>query len=124
MNNLTVHIPTIPPGKNRTYGCGRGRAKTGKPRVYLTKEAKKWSKDASLIIGARAGVCGWKPTYKYYILEIVFSAKSRLDVDAPITLVQDTLTRKLGFDDKLIVRTTCEKVDGEEGVSLTLKGFD
>ena len=130
-SELTVHIPTIPPGKNKSHGYGRGKAKTGKPRVYVTNEAKKWSEDASFIIGARLGVTGWRPIYTYYTLDIVFSSKSRLDVDAPITLVQDVLSRKIAsmfpeskFDDKLILRTTCEKVDGEEGVSLMLKGFD
>jgi len=131
MNELSVTIPTIPPGKNRSHGYGRGKAKTGEPRVYVTNEAKKWSKDASLVIGAKLGVTGWKPIYKVYTLDILFSAKSKLDVDAPITLIQDVLSRKIAFmfpeskfDDKMIVRTTCEKIDGETGVALTLRGFD
>ena len=131
MNELTVTIPVIPPGKNRSHGYGRGRAKTGKPRVYVTNEAKKWTKDASLIIGSAIGVSGWKPIYKVYTLDILFSAESKLDVDAPITLIQDVLSRKIAsmfpdskFDDKMIVRTTCEKIDGEVAVFLILKGYD
>ena len=130
-NELVISIPSIPPGKNRSHGYGRGRAKKGEPRVYVTNEARKWTKDASLIIGAKIGTSGWKPSYQYYTLDIVFSAQSRLDVDAPITLVQDTLCRKIDaffedieFDDRLILRTTCDKRSGEEGVSISLKGYD
>ncbi len=107
-------IPLLPPGINRMYGKGRGR-------VYLTHEARKWAKDAALIIGAEAGRTGWEDSGGEYEIEIIMYG-SRLDVDAPIKLVIDTLTRKLGFDDVRVTKQSSKTVreTDKEGVWVTL----
>ena len=46
----------------------------------------------------------------------------RQDADAPLKIVQDTLTKKLGFDDRHIVKCEIERSDElSEGVQVTLK---
>lgn len=91
---LKVEIPAVPPGVNRLHGYGRGH-------IYLSKEAVAWSTPAALIIGAEAAKQGWKKEHDNYGFILVFSG-SKLDTDAPIKLVLDTLSRKLGFDDKIV----------------------
>lgn len=97
MDSLSVWIPVLPPGKNATYGYG-------KMRVYLSDEASSWAEKAALIIGAAAGEQGFivQDSDEYAIL--IYTYGSDLDVDAPVALVIDTVSRKLGFDDRRIYR--------------------
>jgi len=108
-------IPLLPPGINRMYGKGRGR-------VYLTDEARKWAKDASFIIGAEAGKTGWEDYGGEFEIEIVMYG-SRLDVDAPVKLIIDTVTRKLDFDDSRVIMQSSRTVrdTDKEGVQVVLR---
>lgn len=108
---LACHFSVMPPGVNTQYGYGRGR-------VYLTKAAKQWVEDASLIIGSEAGRIGWEDQWDAYGLAIYFEG-SKMDVDAPIKLVQDTITRKLGFDDQKISEVSSTR--GDQTVEPLLK---
>jgi hypothetical protein len=49
---IEVAIPALPPGANRTY---RPVSRNGKSSLILTKEARKWDRDAALIVGSAAG---------------------------------------------------------------------
>lgn len=120
---LCVQIDALPPGINSQYGVGRGRAPSPllasivqddrKPRVYLTAQAEDWAEKAALVIGAEAGVAGWELESINYGVLIIFSG-SRMDVDAPVKLVIDTLTRKLGFDDRYITEQASIRLDSKE----------
>jgi Holliday junction resolvase RusA-like endonuclease len=110
---LVVEIPALPPGINSQYAVGRGRGDKGKAHVYLTEYANTWSAKAALIIGAKAGLVGWYHRFTSYGLLLIFSG-SGLDVDAPVKLVMDTLTRKLGFDDSLIVEQASLRLNSPE----------
>jgi hypothetical protein len=119
---LFVQLDALPPGINTQYGVGRGRERElpyltegrgGKPRIYLTEQAEKWAAQAALVIGARAGVTGWEHEHSNYGLLTVFSG-TKMDVDAPIKLVIDTVTRKLGFDDRLIVEQASIRIAHEK----------
>ena len=116
--NFECWIPLLPPGINRTYGKGRGR-------VYLTHEARAWSKGAALVIGAEAGKIGWKDYGGEYEIQITMYG-SRLDVDAPVKLILDTVTRKLGFDDSHVIMQSSKTVrdTDKEGVMIVLKGME
>ena len=113
--NFECWIPLLPPGINRMYGKGRGR-------VYLTHEARKWAKDASFIIGAEAGRTGWEDFGGKYEIEII-TYGSRMDVDAPVKLIIDTVTRKLGFDDSRVKHQSSDIVreTDKEGVDIMLR---
>lgn len=108
-------IPLLPPGINETYGYGRGR-------VYMTHKAQRWKRDAALIIGAEAGRIGWEDYGGKYEIEIV-TYGSRMDVDAPVKLIIDTVTRKLGFDDSRVMHQSSDIIrDTEkEGVYVVLR---
>jgi len=113
--NFDCWIPLLPPGINRTYGKGRGR-------VYLTHEARAWSKGAALVIGAEAGRIGWEDYGGDYEIQITMYG-SRLDVDAPIKLIIDTVTRKLGFDDSRVIMQSSKTVrdTDKEGAQIVLR---
>lgn len=117
MSILTVFIPTLPPGLNQTY-------KTGKGNFYKSSEAKEWQAQASLIIGAEAGHQNWVDDSKFYEIEL-FIQNSRHDTDAFIKLVMDTLTQKLGFDDKRIKKIISEKITStEKGLTIRLSPYE
>lgn len=101
---LEIFIPLLTPGANRTY------LRTSAGKVIKTKEAKDWEKDAALIIGTEAGVTDWKKTNEYYGLEIIWWG-GRHDRDAHTKLVQDTITEKLGFDDRWITEGSAKRLD-------------
>jgi Holliday junction resolvase RusA-like endonuclease len=92
---IEILIPTLPPGANRTYQ----RTRNG---IAITPAARRWDEDAALIIGAKAGLVGFKPdlTADYQI--VIRWGGGRHDADAHLKLVQDCVTRKLGFDDRQI----------------------
>jgi len=114
--SLIVHIPEESPGKNSTYGVNRAG------RVFIKPAARRWSNSAALIIGAAAADQEWEHREgAVYSLEIVVAKNSRFDADAHIALVQDTLTRKLGFDDRLIQLVTCRKDDKWEGPGIKVE---
>jgi hypothetical protein len=119
---LVVQIDALPPGINSQYGVGRGRARDvsyltesddRKPRVYLTPEAEKWAAQAALVIGAKSGETGWRQEFASYGLLTAFSGTT-MDVDAPVRLVIDTVARKLGFDDRLIVEQASIRIKHEK----------
>ena len=95
-------IPFLPPGIN----CQYGHSRYGK--WYLTPRARKWKQDASIFIGARAGQLSWQDCGKRYIFEMTVCG-SRADADAYIKTVVDTVTSKLGFDDRRICEVTARK---------------
>lgn len=97
-------IPFLPPGINSQYTRSRG---TG--RVILTLPARIWKDHAAVMIGARAGELLWEQTSDKYAIEI-YVVGTRADADAYIKTVIDTVTKKLGFDDKLIVRLKSGKM--------------
>ena len=118
---LSIFIPLLPPGINQTYGIKIDKA--GKPSMYKRPKAITWSVDASLIIGAKAAEVDFEFS-KYYEIYIEFN-NWRMDVDAPIKLIIDTVSQKLGFDDKYILKqTSVKKKGGEKSVLIVLKGID
>lgn len=119
MSTLTVKINSCPPGINSTYGI-----KKGSKGLYKEDEATNWATKASYVIGSAAGNQGWEDQSKYYSIEIIFS-HPRLDVDAPIKLVIDTVAQKLGFNDFRISKQYSEVIRSEnESVTIILRGAD
>jgi Holliday junction resolvase RusA-like endonuclease len=92
---IEITIPALPPGANRTYQ----RTNTG---IALTPAARRWDKDAALIVGTAAGRFDFIPDLdaEYQIVLRWWGGKH--DADAHLKLVQDCVTRKLGFDDRQI----------------------
>lgn len=115
---FTVFIPVFSPGLNQTYKTGRGR-------FYKSKEAKEWQAKAALIIGSAAAEQEWVDDSKYYEILIEFN-HPRQDVDAPIKLIIDTVSQKLGFNDKKIKRQCSEDIKdlSESGVWITLQSYE
>lgn len=118
MANFSIHIPLDPPGINDTYKIS---SKSGKAEMYKSAEANLWSAQAALLIGAKAGESNWVDDSQHYELSIIFT-NWRLDIDAPIKLVVDCLSQKLGFNDNRITKLTIEKNKSiGKGVYLELK---
>ncbi|MHC4195642.1 MAG: hypothetical protein ACYSYU_10815 [Planctomycetota bacterium] len=118
---IEVTIPSLPPGANRTYQpISRG----GKPTLILTKEARGWDTDAALIVGSAAGQFDFEAdlTADYEI--VIRWWGGRYDTDAHLKLVQDTVTRKLGFDDRQVVTCVIQHwrtgAEDEPGVQVHL----
>jgi Holliday junction resolvase RusA-like endonuclease len=119
--SLTVSIPVLPPGINRTYIYNAST----KNRVVLSNEARHWDEKAAHIIGTQAAAQDWQydKTAKYSLL--IEWGGSRHDVDAHVKLAQDCLTRKLGFDDRQIVTVLVTRIKtDEEMINLTLLPHD
>ncbi len=113
---LTVFIPILPPGLNQTYKIGNGN-------FYKSYEAKRWQAQAALIIGEAAGYQNWIDDSKFYELELTIQ-NSNHDTDAYIKLVMDTLTKKLGFNDKRILKIVVEKiVANKKGINIRLRNY-
>ena len=91
---FNIFIEVLPPGINKTYSV---TSKGGKGRMYKSEEAKAWATGAALQIGSRAAELEFEPE-GHYDLKIIVTG-SRMDVDAPIKLIQDTLCQKLDFDE-------------------------
>ncbi len=103
-----VLIPFLPPGINAQYT----RHKYTR-QVILTTKARRWKQDAALEIGARAGLLGWEASEGRYDIEILVGG-SRSDADAYVKTVVDTVTQKLGFDDRRVRKVMSEKVKGKK----------
>jgi Holliday junction resolvase RusA-like endonuclease len=115
---LKITIKSCPPGINATYGVNTQSHK----KVYKSDQAVAWQNGAALIIGSEAGKQDWKDDSKYYEIEIIFQ-HPRLDVDAPVKLVIDTVATKLGFNDGRIIKQSSEKIIGDfEQVEIILRG--
>jgi Holliday junction resolvase RusA-like endonuclease len=118
---IEIVIPTLPPGINRTYQ----RTKNG---IALTPAARRWDNDAALIAGAAAGQFDFEPDLAANYQIVIRWWGGRHDADAHLKIVQDCVTRKLGFDDRQITACVIEKcpddwgeVDSEpEGVQVHL----
>jgi Holliday junction resolvase RusA-like endonuclease len=120
--NFEVFVPVFPPGLNDTYRCGKGV--DGKIVFYKTKEATEWQEKAALIVGSEAAIQEWEDDSKYYEIWIEFN-NWRQDFDAPIKLVTDTISLKLGFNDKRIMWGHIGKVDSEQdGVLIKLMSYE
>jgi len=119
---LNIFIPGKCPGFNDTYKVGKGRG--GKCRMYIAPKVKEWINKASLIVGAAAAEQEWGFKECLYEFELRFSNQKQ-DVDAPLKLLIDMVTRKLGFDDKYIKKATIDRLSKEEsdmiGIWITLK---
>lgn len=119
--NFSIFIPLNPPGLNGTYQISSA---SGKAHMFKSSEANLWATQAALLIGAKAGEVDWKDDSQFYEISIKFT-NLRQDSDAPIKLIIDTLSQKLGFNDKRIMKQCSEKVEGEiKGVLIELKPYN
>jgi len=116
---FTCFIPTLPPGINKTYLIRQG----GKG-LALTKEARDWDKKAALIIGAEAGLQDWQyePGFGYGL--VIIWGGGYHDADAHLKLVQDCVSRKLGFDDRYIVKSVIERRKHWDGLYVGLAAIE
>lgn len=125
---IEIMIPLLPPGINQTYQIIKRPSKNGtSPGLALTPKARGWDKDAALIVGATAGRFEFEPdlTADYQIVIRWWGGKH--DADAHLKLVQDCVTRKLGFDDRQIKSCVIERcppdwceADSDQGVQVYL----
>lgn len=108
---IEITIPALPPGINQTYLIRRDGG------LALTNEARAWDKVAALIVGTEAGKFNFEPdlTADYQI--IVRWWGGRHDADAHLKLVQDCITRKLGFDDRQIKTCVIQRCPPDWGGS-------
>lgn len=103
---IEILIPYLPPGINQTYQIVKHAGKRG---LALTLIARRWDKDAALIVGSAAGQFDFEPdlSIKYQIIIRWWGGKH--DTDAHLKLTQDCVTRKLGFDDRQISACVIER---------------
>lgn len=114
MSILKIEIPALPPGMNRTYNYNASNSN----RVFLSNEATLWADKAALIIGAEAGWQNWEYDKDAQYSLIIKWGGGRHDVDAHIKLAQDTLTRKLDFDDKQIITVVSTKIESKDEIII------
>jgi Holliday junction resolvase RusA-like endonuclease len=107
-----VLIPHLPPGINQTYRIVKRNGKAG---LAKTRAANRWDRDAALIVGAAAGRFEFEPdlTAEYQIIVRWWGGKH--DADAHLKLVQDCVTRKLGFDDRQIIDCVTQRCPADWG---------
>lgn|SRR3990167_2748166 len=111
MSKLLIWIPLLPPGINETYLIGN-------KHFYKSEKAKRWEEDAAYIIGSEAQE--WEDKSEWYGINITL-CNSNYDVDSSIKIVIDTISRKLGFNDKRILKQCSEKVKSDEkGIMIEL----
>lgn len=123
MSTLTVTIDWCPPGINETYGIKGNRGK-GSKGLFKTDQATYWQEKAALVIGSAAAMQDWKDDSPYYSLEVLFH-HPRLDADAPLKLIADTVSQKLGFNDFRITEHHIKRItDENESVTIILRGID
>ena len=107
---LTLRLD-LPPGKNQSHGYGRGR-------VYTSTVAKEWAEAAALEIGSQAGRHRWTIDqlidWEIQMTWSVGKRRKNLDIDAPVTLAMDTISRKLNFNDEIFTRLVSERVQHDE----------
>lgn len=112
---LEVFIPILPPGINRDYAIG------WHGKMHKTNEARAWSKSAALLIGAKAGQIGWEDHEGRFEIDIICS-RMKHDVDAPMKLIIDTVSLKLGFDDRRVRGQSSRRADlGDKGIMIILR---
>jgi Holliday junction resolvase RusA-like endonuclease len=111
---IEVTIPALPPGANRTYQPV-SRSRSGKPTLVLTKEARKWDAGAALIVGSAAGQFDFEADLAADYEIVIRWWGSSHDADAHLKLVQDTITRKLGFDDRQIKTCVIQRCPDDWG---------
>ncbi|MHC4687415.1 MAG: hypothetical protein ACYTEW_24370 [Planctomycetota bacterium] len=121
---IEVTIPALPPGANRTY---QPVSRNGKSSLILTKEARQWDINAALVVGSAAGRFEFEPDLAADYEIIIRWWGGSHDADAHLKLVQDCVTRKLGFDDRQIKTCIIQRcpedlgeVDLPEGVQVHL----
>lgn len=120
MSILKITIDSMPPGINNTYGVNP----YGKKKIFKQDVALAWAEGAAHYIGVAAAHQNWTDDSKYYEIEITFQ-HPKLDVDAPIKLIIDTVAQKLGFDDFRIIKQSSQKKIAEfEAVEIILRGVD
>jgi Holliday junction resolvase RusA-like endonuclease len=109
---IEIEIDTLPPGVNRTY-----IHKAGGGGVTLTRAAREWDTDAALIVGSAAGQFDFEPdpTADYQI--VIRWWGGRHDADAHLKIVQDCVTRKLGFDDRQIRECVIQRCPGPGNIN-------
>jgi Holliday junction resolvase RusA-like endonuclease len=116
-NILTFEIfyPINPPGLNQTYAVHNNT-------FYKRPDVKQYQVEMALCIGAKANKENWEDKYKWYYLDLTFYNK-KMDADAPIKLVQDTVFKKLGLNDyKIIDVCSHRRTDKKEGIDIKLYG--
>lgn len=114
-----VFIPLLPPGINTQYKRNRNGM------VFVNKLHRIWAEKAALIIGARAAELGWEaqPDEEYYVEIALYNFT--LDVDAPLKLILDTVSRKLDFDDSKVRAVWIGKSSGDEdGCKISVVSMD
>jgi Holliday junction resolvase RusA-like endonuclease len=117
--NFEVFIEVLPPGINRTY-ASTVNPTTGKSRIYKSGDARDWARQAALVIGSQAALMDFEPDGEYNLYVEVHN--SRMDIDAPLKLIQDTVTEKLGFDDRHIQEVEIKKIKSDKkGVLIKLE---
>lgn len=105
-NYIEIEIPALPPGSNRTYIHKAGGG------VTLTESARRWDSDAALVVGSAAGQFDFEPDLAAEYQIVIRWWGGRHDADAHLKLVQDCVTRKLGFDDRQIRECVIQRCDG------------
>jgi Holliday junction resolvase RusA-like endonuclease len=121
MNAFEVFLPGNPPNINHCYQ----HTKAGKH--FLTAEAKAWIGAAANEVALAVRRQAWTtPATGTFDVLIEHTAK-RQDVDGCAKIVLDTVSRALGFDDKLVRELTIRRVAGEPhgvGVRIWLSGAE
>ena len=120
---LQLFIPLLPPGINRTYKAGVNK-QTGKLLIYKDKAVKDYQAHIGLMIGAKAGEIDFnvKDYDKLFLTLKIYNSK--MDVDAPIKMIQDAIADKLEFDDKQIQQVSSIVIQDdkkEKGVMIELE---
>lgn len=118
--SIRIWIPIVPPGINATYGVNC----KSKKKVYKTKEAKQWEKDAYKLILNAANLSGFLIDKEKDKLAISILIKgSRHDVDAPIKMIIDTVACTLEFDDEIVmsVQSKVRRATDDRGVLIEIE---
>lgn len=113
---IFIQIPILPPGANRTYM----RTHSG---IALTKAARQWDIDAALLVGSAAADYDFSPDIDAEYQIVICWWGGRHDSDAHLKLVQDCVTRKLGFDDRQIKTCIIQRIpatDDSQGMHVYL----
>jgi Holliday junction resolvase RusA-like endonuclease len=109
---IEMVIPLLPPGINQTYQIIKRRTTPG---LALTRKARRWDKDAALIIGVAGGRFEFEPDLAADYQIVIRWWGGKHDADAHLKLVQDCVTRKLGFDDRQIKSCVIERCPPDWG---------
>lgn len=100
-----------PVGINGTYRIGR--RPNGQPVLYKSARASSWQDDALLYL-RRAGFRRLPPGHYFVALHCGLFTK-RLDLDAPLKLLIDTVAEALGINDRDVGALTATKIHGPRG---------